>query len=581
MQMMTETRERRARVLDRVRAKASATLAARGTGSPRTMRRRVGVRARATRERDARTVKLLGTTLFAVVALAGPASADVPFTVGSGESADVAVGEDGTIYVAWDDGASKMTYCRIPPGATTCATTREFLNPGDDTFADHPQVLVRESGAVTVLEGWGNFGVAPNRRTYTYNSSNGVDFAAGQYVGVELPANAVYTGGNSALIASEATDPRIGAQRVSLFAGPNLTRAGLLPGAGNGSFDDPDLGLAPKAVVAYSGSGAAGSGVFFNRYLPAAPGAESLTSSWSAPSALDPQGSHSRVGAGSTTTWLMYKKFDQNNAYVLRQWNGTSFGQPIQVGDNNTGDYNDVAVSPNDEVYAVWNRSDQLRWFGPGFINGGTSATGQAIYNPRVDANTNGLAVAAWQSNINGGPIKVSRLGLLPGTGGPAGNQPPKPIGAGAPPLGPIVSGPVSFSRQTSSIGGIPVLLSLAVPRSCVPSGSRFRATLRARQITRLTRSLRRKLGIRRLGKGGFKVTRVDFSLDGRVVRRDRRRPFEAVVGTLGLARGKHTVRATVRIKRKFVRTVSGRRRAVLGKRTYKRTLKKSISICL
>ena len=96
----------------------------------------------------ARTPFLALLALGALLALAPATQAATPFTAGTGNGHDLAVGSDGTGHVVWniDEAEDQVGYCRIPAGGTACDSESTSLafpgaSPSASSSGDHAQVF--------------------------------------------------------------------------------------------------------------------------------------------------------------------------------------------------------------------------------------------------------------------------------------------------------------------------------------------------------------------------------------------------------------------------------------------------------
>src|SRR5215210_7778749 len=93
----------------------------------------------------------------AVLALAPAVEAATPFTAGTGNGHDVAVGSDGKGHVVWLEEGSpdRVHYCRVPAGATACEIERFLtfpgISPNADSLSPHVQVFAPAPFKVVVL----------------------------------------------------------------------------------------------------------------------------------------------------------------------------------------------------------------------------------------------------------------------------------------------------------------------------------------------------------------------------------------------------------------------------------------------
>ena len=480
---------------------------------------------------------------------AAPAAAAVPFQVGVGEDPDVAVAPNGTAHIVWSSrpiGAEQVHYCQVPRGARACGVRRTVTPPGT---GDTPAVLLSGNSIFIVAS---RLSSNPSG-TFLYTSANGGQSFSGPTrigtLGYGLDDAVLGPGG-----AISGVNQIDGYQRMPLSGLPLPTGS-----VKHGGFRSVALFQGQIPVVAsaegssyYDGTGDHNDTMNWTGVAPHVPATEGEV----------------RLAGGPQGVVLLYRS---RGALIARKFTGNSFSAGVrvsEVGDpTGPGLFADAATgvfhavwqdnrAPNEVRWAV--SADGVRWSGPH-----TLVREDDVFHTRVSAAPDRQGFAVWDRNSIDGPVRAAALEPLTATTEPG-----------------IVGGPTSSSRRTTLIDGIAVELSLALPRSCIPRPSRLRARLTARQIKRLTRSLRRRLKARRLKRGGFKIMRVDFKLDGRAAGTDRRRPFEVVLGTAGLPAGRHAVAATVHIKRTSVRRVRGKRRTVLGKRTYRRALTKGFNVC-
>ena len=140
----------------------------------------------------ARNPLLALLALGALLALAPAAQAATPFTAGTGNGHDLAVGSDGTGHLVWitDEAADRVGYCRIPPGGTACDSESTFLTfpdtcPSASSSGDHAQVFTPAPGEVVILASCIQCPTGDSsNKTYRFTSiSNGAVWSAAVHVG--------------------------------------------------------------------------------------------------------------------------------------------------------------------------------------------------------------------------------------------------------------------------------------------------------------------------------------------------------------------------------------------------------------
>ena len=83
-----------------------------------------------------------------------PTSTGTPLSVGSAPSVPPAVAVDasGTGYVVWQQSSTKLSFCKLAGGATSCSpVTLEVADPSSEDFFGDPSVLL-EPGHIYVLD---------------------------------------------------------------------------------------------------------------------------------------------------------------------------------------------------------------------------------------------------------------------------------------------------------------------------------------------------------------------------------------------------------------------------------------------
>ena len=105
----------------------------------------------------ARTPLLALLALGALLALAPATQAATPFTAGTGDGHDLAVGSDGTGHVVWrqdESPADRLHYCRVPAGGSACdgeSTVLDFGGPTSANAVGDAQVFTPVANRVVIL----------------------------------------------------------------------------------------------------------------------------------------------------------------------------------------------------------------------------------------------------------------------------------------------------------------------------------------------------------------------------------------------------------------------------------------------
>jgi hypothetical protein len=255
----------------------------------------------------------------------------------------VAVGQDGTAYLAWNQrrapGQSDVThYCRIPRGARACTSRRALVAPpeagqgGLDSAG--PQVLVPDADTVVVLAQR-----CCRARLEAWTSTDGgVSFGAPREIGSNAPSGGAALGPGG-FAASTITSGEAGGtffQAAPLQSGtevatpPASDRAdvGDLGGGASASEGGSVAFLDPLTPIAAFGDGSRvysrrfGGGLDFNSLA-----------GWDPPTVVD-RGSAPRLASGPKGVFLLYRTPGAAPRLVVRRWDGTSFaGAPVDVAD--------------------------------------------------------------------------------------------------------------------------------------------------------------------------------------------------------------------------------------------------------
>ena len=147
--------------------------------------------------------RLLALAAGLLLALAGAADAATPFTAGTGNGHDLAVGADGTGHLVWltDETNDRVGYCRLPAGGSACDSESTFLSfPGATTASgsgDHAQVFTPAANKVVILASCTQCPGVGNRTYRFISTNNGVDFGTGVQIGtLRLNGQSAYIGAN-------------------------------------------------------------------------------------------------------------------------------------------------------------------------------------------------------------------------------------------------------------------------------------------------------------------------------------------------------------------------------------------------
>lgn len=483
----------------------------------------------------------LGAALLALPTAA--ASAATPVPLGPVASADVAVDASGAAHVAVSERETgAVRYCHIPRAGTACDRQAVVPMPGT---AIGSAVHVQVSGATVLVTASRSTGEPDgDGPAIAVSTDGGVTFAPGarlaaaqvldgqQVIGPDGALwHGVMSGGylNVVRTAFDGSTPTT-SERV-VFDGPG---AGV-DAAGFAIADGVAVAVRPTEPMA-----------FVTHVLGS--GDPNTLAAWSPPGTVTPLpgrvlGQPSLAAGPKGMVLTAAERAGLDDMITARRWTGSGFGAPVVVyrrtGGSNNADNGEVFADAGGRLHAVLtgDNGSSLRY--------ARSADGGATWSPAQV-----LTTSPDRSVLGGrGSAAPDGRGFAVAVRGEEGFAIPLEPSAGLP------GEPTVTTKVTE--GDSELLLGL--PKGCLPAGD-VRVTLsqKARKVKR-RRSGRRVV---------VKVTRVDFSVDGRNVRTDRRAPFTQTLRLAGLVPGStHEVRA-----RAFLKVRTGKQRT--------RSIRRKVKVC-
>ena len=482
-----------------------------------------------------RRIPLLSLLALALALAATPvAQAGTPFQIGTGGK-DPALTVDpvtGTMHAVWSDDPEQRSarYCRVPRGATACDITRDLALTAPDTFTvDEPKIVRAGDGTLHVVTTR-----YVGSDTWLWSSTDG---------GATWSAPSKIS---AAPMGTDATDPVLGPQAgeitIPTWNSGRRVFSARLDGGDALSSDYADLPAAVPPVnfliynlataVATDGSLIATAdsdtreatgpvGVW--RVAPG--GDPTLSGSWPAPTVLG-AGSDSRLAGGPSGVFL--STLVPGNAFAVRKLqSGTTFGSPATVIGGSNASVPDLAVGAGGHVGLAWriNGSPNFElWFsrsgdGSSFAPGvRISDDPGSIIGTQIALAQDGNGFAVWESA--GKTIRAASTDPLPV---------PTPAPAPAPSPTPTPGSGGGTRNYRSNVPGASI--TFGVPKGCVQPGQTFRVTLRWKKQ-------------KRKGNKFVKVTRADFYIGTKVVKKDRRAPFVQTLKVTASARRGSTITA-------------------------------------
>lgn len=506
-----------------------------------------------------RFLNVLGFAAALLIAAPAAAGAATPFTAGTGVNPRIAVSPNGTGHVVWGiprDGVNpaRVGYCRIPAGASACDRTETINYPvslGDvaesgghvtvHAFSDTTIEIYGAcyecgsgGGAVDRIQGWQSvnggtsFGAVPELGTTPTTTGIGQD-------GIRLPGGGPFVtpASGDEIIARPGSSASVQPVSGFLFVySPSIVR---VPGLNKLVYAVSNLAVVKTAV--YNGPSLTAAAIMTQG---------SWTTDRLLPSA-EAENDETDLNAGPSGVWLTYlNKVTLDPHFAIRRFDtGTdTFGAPRYLEsagaiDTDVG-YPSSSQDASGRVHGVWRTlhdTGRLRYVrsdttGATFSEPANLAAGETFIDPEVAAGPDGNGWAVWEG-LGTSPIRVVRIEPYPE---PGPTPPPAPAPAPTP-TGP--TGPGAPVLKTVTVPGASI--SFGVPTGCVQPGSTFRVTL----------SWKRK---KKKGNLFVKVSRADFYIGTKVVRKDRKAPFVQTLRVTASAKRGSTIslraRAFIKVKR-------------------------------
>jgi hypothetical protein len=445
--------------------------------------------------------------LAAVAALAAPTTADAGprFSLGQGKAPHVVVDPDtGTAHAVWSNGDTTME-CNVPRGATSCSPQPVNMNfPADKPNTDQPWIVRAADGTLYIYVAryvW-------NDAYLSRSTDGGVTWSPGIPVYKPSP-------GSGGIAGTDKTEPVLfpsGEITMASFnGGGNVFAARLdgaeagggpvatLPSIGPGHFNY-DIQVVPTGDGGMIGAAHDGPGWIWRM----TPGADpSLSSSWSVPAQFTDATDETRVASGPSGTYVLSVEPGGTFRHVLiRKLSSADFAPPVEA-ESQQGYITDLTEGPSGTVAGVWRTngsdpSNRLRFAtssdGSAF-NTVTIARGTEVFadlDVSIASDNKGFAV--WEAGD--GTIGMASTDPI--------DDPNSPPGTGITTLE-LPQG--TFTLDARPGGG----------KSCINPGGK--TTVR--------------LGFKRKKKKGnvwVKVFRVDFSQDGKLLKKVKKPPFKRTI---------------------------------------------------
>ncbi len=466
------------------------------------------------RHAGARRTIVVVLAAAAAAGLPAAAQAATPFNVGAGDTPQVAVDSTGAGHIVWDissDAGARIGYCRVPKNATACDVARELSFPGGGTPGSfgYPQVFAPAPNKVVIVGGC--YSCGSGYPVYRWISvTNGASFGSSVQVADNIipegEGTYVNTGDVAVVISGENIlgTPAVGSSPVGVLAGGHNVSESVVRVPGHNQL-----------VAAGTNHDAISYSVFSG---PLTPSAINTPSNWTAARPPTPpvDDSPALLGAGGAGVFLAFHRYATKEVMVQRYDPATkAFGAPSPI-DSSGGSEIDVAVD-SAGPHVMWDTDfdgGRLRYrrstdAGASYGPVANIATRDTFSAPKIAVAADGSSgFATWISS--GGTIKAVALDPQPEPSTITTPAPQPPATPPPPPPPPIL--PKATTKKVT-VSDRYTSYSLSVPSGCVAPGQSFTATLR----------WKRK---KRKGNVVVKVARVDFYLDKKRLKIDRKAPF-------------------------------------------------------
>lgn len=475
-----------------------------------------------------RLLAVLASAAFLVLPAATHAAA--PITVGTGTHPTITVGADGTAHIVFKQGNS-VVYCRLPRGAGACAQSTTISSFEAEDIGGLPWVFLN-GATISVISNRCCFG-GPSHTYLVQSTDGGATFSEPVLIASNEPSGDARIAPDGSVYTVSATTTGGVTFQGGPLAPPQVTDSGNV---GKGFEYNGTIGFSgTMPLVAFSSIESGGSSnVAFTTWSGA--GSINDPTMWSAPQVVEP-GDSTKLAGGPSGLFLMDLVGPvTTRQFQVRKFTGAGFSAPVAVGGPENGSFNDLFQDAGGQVHAVFrSTTDTIRYSvssnGTSFPTPIDAVKEAPIFNLRESIAPDHKGWVVWDQGDKSGSVRAAPLDFAAGSSTPTGAGPTK--------------------SKSVTVGSD--LITLRTPKACVAAS--LTATL-------AVKSKKRKK------KVVVKVKRVDFSIDGKVIKKDKTKPFKQTLKLTGLAPGsKHQIRAKV-----FLKVKTGPKRS--------RSIKNNFTVC-
>jgi hypothetical protein len=456
--------------------------------------------------------RLASLVIFLVLAVAAPAGA-VVVPLGSvafsGSPPRLVADATGAGYASWADGGpgAPLEFCRLPQGATACASRQSFPYPaGDQLSTDNGNAPVFTAGGQLALLD-SRCCLTSNQKFLLLSSNEGTTFtppaeilsdhasgASGNLL--DLPPGSLFAGSPEQLLTSS-TGPVAGGgsiQATGLAAAP-ADPGWFTPHVTSGSLSE-SIGLDGSTLVAvYTQQTTPSYTVSWVRYLGS--GDPNAASSWSPPQTLSPApslDSNAQLAGGPAGIFVVRSIATpgDNERLVVQKFTGSGWTSPTAITAIAAGTRFAIDETPAGIVYVIWKNTSGVLQYAIATSRAATRfgaaqrlATRGDVEFPQIAVDAEGAGWATWTNASS--PALAFAL--------------------------PIIPPPRLTSLRLSDGGSV----TLATPRACVVPGAPFTVTVGFQRS-------------RRKHPAYIKVSRVVFSVTGSPRKSVTHAPYRATL---------------------------------------------------
>ena len=315
----------------------------------------------------------------------------MPFTIANGAQPSVAVDQEGTAHVVWnqvtsDTQADVLHYCQVPRGATSCQHEQTFVPPEPDPqynkeFArarvvlpgpDQVEILTSRYPDPVTVDPTGNpfnplcAGVISDDTGYCFDSDsntwawrsqdNGVTFGTPMVFSHAAPGGDVAVFNTPTPVIGSVTETTTGGTFFASAAPGGYDRTSINLGDGG-----PDRAYYGTLAALNDGIPVAGfadlnSNIFVRTHIGSDPSTFNNLLTWRQPVTL--RGDEPRLAGGPGGVYIIYRPYANGGAsqpYVVRRFNGAHFLKPIVKLTTDASDqYRDLFEDDSGRLHAAW-----------------------------------------------------------------------------------------------------------------------------------------------------------------------------------------------------------------------------------